>query len=93
MNKNTIGLAFRAKKVCVGTEITIEKIRKNQVFLVILASDASDLTKKKIMDKTSYYKVEVLSDIDTLDLSNSVGKKNIKVVGILDRGLAESIRK
>ena len=93
MNKNTIGLAYKAKKVCVGTEITVEKIRNNQVFLVILAADASDLTKKKIQDKTTYYKVELISSINTLELSNAIGKSNIKVIGIMDRGFAESIKK
>ena len=93
MNNNTIGLAYKAKKVCVGTEITVEKIRSNQVFLVILASDASELTKKKIQDKTSYYKVELICDINSQKLSNTVGKSNIKVIGIMDRGFAESIKK
>ena len=47
---NTLGLAARARKIVTG-ETLITKIRSNEVEFVIIASDASDNTKKKITDK------------------------------------------
>lgn len=44
---NTLGLANRARKVITG-EILINKIRSNQVYFVIIASDASENTKKSL---------------------------------------------
>ncbi len=43
---NTLGLAARARKIITG-ETLITKIRNNEVEFVIIASDASDNTKKK----------------------------------------------
>lgn len=43
---NTLGLAARARKIVTG-ETLITKIRSNEVEFVIIASDASDNTKKK----------------------------------------------
>lgn len=43
---NTLGLAFRAKKVTVGTPITIESIKNKECCLVYLANDAALNTKK-----------------------------------------------
>ena len=54
---NTLGLAARARKIVTG-ETLITKIRSNEVEFVIIASDASDNTKKKITDKCTSYKVE-----------------------------------
>lgn len=88
MNHN-IGLAYRARKVTVGTEITLTKLRNGQVFLMILATDASDLTKKKVYDKGSFYKIEVIESLSSLEISQAIGKKDIKVIGITDRGFSQ----
>ena len=45
-----LGLASRARKIVTG-ETLIKKIRTNAIYLVIIASDASDNTKKKFIDK------------------------------------------
>ena len=51
---NILGLAARARKIITG-ETLITKIRNNEVEFVIIASDASDNTKKKITDKCTSY--------------------------------------
>ena len=47
---NFLGLAFRANKVITG-ESVLKGIRSKRVDLVIIASDASENTKKKYIDK------------------------------------------
>ncbi len=91
MNK-TLGLAYRARKVVVGTEMTIESIRTKSVYLVVLAHDASDLTKKKILDKASFYNVEVSQALSSQQLSDAIGKSGVKVVGITDRGFSQLLK-
>lgn len=87
MTKN-IGLAYRARKVVIGTDMTIESIRKQKVHLVFVAHDASPLTIKKICDKASFYNVEVSQALSSQQLSDAIGKKGVKVMGITDRGFS-----
>lgn len=86
---NTIGLAHRARKVTVGTDLTISALRMNKLQLIILATDASHTTKKKVYDKAKFYNVEVIEEISSFDLSMSLGKDDIKVIGITDRGFSQ----
>lgn len=81
----TLGLAKRARKLITGTDSVIKGLQKDQVKLVVLSSLASDNTKKTVIDKTSYYQVEVIL-IDDYDLNRAIGKTGIKVVGITDDG-------
>lgn len=86
---NNIGLAYRARKVTVGTELTVTQLRGGQLFLILLATDASDLTKKKVRDKAKTYKVEIIETLTSLEISQALGKKDIKVMGITDKGFAQ----
>ncbi len=86
---NTIGLAYRARKVTVGTDITLTAMRNGKVVLLLLATDASHTTKKKVYDKCKTYQVEVLEELSSYDLSTGLGKEDIKVIGITDRGFSQ----
>ena len=88
---NMLGLASRARKIITG-ETLIKKIRSNEVDYVIIASDASDNTKKKIIDKCTSYNVEyvVTSSID--ELSKAVGKNNRVALGIQNAGFAKNLK-
>ena len=88
---NNIGLATRARKVTTGTDNTIKSVRKGKVKLVLLATNASENTKKLVNDKCKHYKVEVLEVLDSIELSNAAGKNNIMVVGITDIGFSNLI--
>jgi len=86
-----LGIARRAKKIIIGTDMTLLKLKKGEVKLIFLANDASEGTKKKIIDKSTNYKVEVIKHLNTKELSKAIGKENIKVIGILDEGFKNSI--
>ncbi len=77
---------MRAKKLVHGTPLCIKAIQNGSAKLVIIASDASENTIKKITDKAKYYQVEHLIMFDSISLSASIGKNNIKVVCLLDDG-------
>ena len=88
---NTLGLAARARKIVTG-ETLITKIRSNEVEFVIIASDASDNTKKKITDKCTSYKVEYVIACTIDELSCAIGKKNRVALGIHDTGFAKILK-
>ena len=87
---NTIGLAMRARKVTIGTEITINGVRNSKVKLVLLASNASKNTKKLVNDKCKTYNVDVII-VDGDLMSNAIGKNNVKVLGIIDDGFRQLV--
>lgn len=86
---NRLGIALVANKLAVGTRLALEAIRAGKAKLVLLANDASDATIKNITDKANFYNVEVNLNYDTNSLSKPIGKENIKVICILDKGFAE----
>lgn len=88
MNKSALGLAYVAKKVVIGTDEVVKALQNKQLYLVLLATDASDNTTKKIKDKTNTYQVELIHKYSSEDISSAMGKKNIKVIGIKDKGFS-----
>ena len=86
---NTIGLALRARKITIGTELTLDELRRSKVYLIFLANDASMGTQKKVLDKAKFYQCEVYLDFSSDEISHAIGKHDIKVIGITDRGFSQ----
>lgn len=87
-----LGLAMRAGKVVTGDEVVLKAIRSSEAKLVILAGDASDLT-KKFRDKCGSYNIPLVIGFDRDSLGTSVGKPERVVLAITDQGFAELISK
>lgn len=88
---NLLGLAARARKVVTG-ETVISKIRSKEAYLVLVASDASDNTKKKISDKCISYEIDYIITSNIEELSTAIGKRNRVAIGIVDKGFASKIK-
>ena len=86
-----LGLASRARKIVTG-ETLIKKIRTNAIYLVIIASDASDNTKKKFIAKCTSYNVDYIVTSSREELSSAIGKNNRVALGIQDAGFAKSLK-
>ena len=86
-----LGLAARARKVISGEELVIKEIRSGKAKLVLLASDASANTAKKINDKCTYYNVECLVLGDRYDLGHATGKESRVSLAIMDAGFAKKM--
>ncbi len=93
MNLSSLGLAFRARKLVVGTDITLTHLTKKKLSLVILATDASEQTKKKIYDKAKTYGTQVIEEVTSDELSQALGKFGIKVIGVTDQGFSQLLIK
>ena len=89
---NLIGLATRARKTSMGTDIVINCIQRKEAKIVFIANDASDETIKKLQDKCNYYKVQSCMLFNTLEINDAVGKNNIKVVSVNDSGFYNNIK-
>ena len=95
MNKvhSMIGLATKAGKVVSG-EFAVEKaIKDGKAFLVIIAEDASDNTKKHFSDMCISRKIpyQLYGEKDTL--GHMIGKDERASLAVTDQGFATSIQK
>ena len=86
-----LGLAARARKVISGEELVVNEIRHGKAKLVLLASDASANTSKKLTDKCTYYNVELHVFGDRYDLGHATGKEARVALAITDSGFAKKI--
>ena len=89
-----IGLAMRAGKISFGANLTVSAIRShNKPSLVVVAKDASENTRKKILDSCSYHGVKIVeSEYSGDEFAKTIGKTfDVMVVSIMDEGFAKSI--
>lgn len=87
-----LGLAARARKVVSGEELVVKEVQQKRARLVVLSKDASDLTTKKIKDKTTFYKTPICYVEDRYVLGHAIGKDARVVVAITDQGFATKLQ-
>ena len=88
-----IGLAKKAGRISCGESACKEAIRMGKSYLIILAQDTSDNTKKNILDSCKYYKVEHFMLGTKEELGHGVGNRYNAVISINDEGFAKGILK
>ncbi len=79
-----LGLSMRKGAVVTGTERTLRIIREGKRSLVFLARDAGDNLSKKIRQKTEHYRIPLHEEFSSDELSEAIGRKNIKVCALVD---------
>lgn len=86
-----LGISAKAGKIVSGTDLVLEEMQKQKVYLVIIAEDASGKTKKNIIYYCTKNNVQhiIFGTID--ELSKSIGKNNKAIIGIEDQNLAKAI--
>ncbi len=86
-----LGLAAKAGKIASGEFQADKAIKERKAYLVIVAIDASDNTKKDFSDACNYYKVPFKLRGSKDDLGRSIGKDYRAVVAVTDEGFARAI--
>lgn len=89
-----LGLAYKAGKIVFGTEGVVGAIRsRHKVPLVLLASDASDNTVKKITDGCRYYKVRLeTAYVSKKEIGHILkGRSDVACVAVTNEGFAGAI--
>lgn len=89
----TLGLAMRARKVIAGEELVIRAIQSKQARLVLLSTDASVNTQKKIRDKCQSYAVPCYSPLDRFEMGQAIGKEARVTLAITDVHFADNIKR
>ena len=87
-----LGLAARAGRVQSGEFCTERSIKAGRAQLCIVASDASDPTKKRFLDMCSFRKVPVYTELlDKETLGHTIGKQMRASLTVEDEGFAKSM--
>lgn len=88
MNKEkivkTLGLAYRAHKLSIGYDMFIEELKN--VKCVFSSFKGDEDTYRKLINKCEYYNIPHLTYLTQDDFYKITGKKNVKVIALLDDG-------
>lgn len=88
-----VGLAARARKCITGTEICVDYMRAGKGKLLVVASDISENTRKKLVKTAVFHKIPYTEPgIDKGSLAKAAGKKSdAAAVLINDSGFVKII--
>lgn len=86
-----MGLATKAGKVVSGEFMTEKSVKEGKAFLVVVAEDSSDNTKKNFSDMCTFYNVPYKVYGDKVSLGHAIGKEFRASAAVLDEGFANSL--
>jgi ribosomal protein L7Ae-like RNA K-turn-binding protein len=90
-----LGFAMRAGRLILGTEsVCLGMAKKNSgIRLVIISADASEATKKKLLTKSEFYKIQAaVTNMTSDQLGELLGKAYSPVcVAVCDEGFAKEL--
>lgn len=88
-----LSIATKAGKTVTGEFSTEKAVKEGKAYLVVVASDASDNTKKKFNNMCDYYHVTIKLFSDKVSIGNACGKEFRASLAVIDKGLAEAVIK
>lgn len=90
---NLLGIATKSGNLVSGEFSTEKAVKERKAALVIVASDASDNTKKMFTNMCTYYNVPIYFFGEKNDLGHAMGKEFRASLAVFDKGLANAIEK
>ena len=91
--ESLLGLCTRSRNLVSGEFAAEGAVKDGSARLVIVATDASDNTKKLFHDKGSFYKVPVILLGTKEELGHAIGKEFRASLAVLDEGFAKAVMK
>ncbi len=88
-----LGLAAKAGYVASGEFMSEKMVKEGKAYVVIVAGDASDNTKKNFNDMCSFYHVPIYIFGDKENMGHSIGKELRASLTIQNQGMAQAIMK
>ena len=88
-----ISLATKAGKTASGEFCTEKEVKSGLAALVIVATDASENTKKKFQNMCDFYEVPIYFYRDKDTLGHAMGKEFRASLAVIDPGFAKGIMK
>lgn len=89
---NLLGLAARAGSVLPGTERVREAARHGKLVFAILAADASDNSRGKLVPLLEARRIPFLIEFERVRLGAAIGKAPLSAIGVVDPVLARRLR-
>ena len=89
--RSLINFAIRAKKYTIGENVVFSK--KGKVKLALLASNASDNTKKRYTDKLIFNQIPFVEYSTKEEIGNLLNKKEVAILGITEVNISKEIKK
>lgn len=86
-----LGLASRGRNLVSGEFSTLKAIKEHKASIIVVATDASDNTKKEFSDSGKFYNVPVYFFGTKEELGHAIGCMERASIAVLDEGLAKSI--
>ena len=86
-----LGLAAKAGTIASGEFSTEKSVKEGKAFLVIVAKDASDNTKKHFRDMTTFYEIPMYEYSNKEMLGHAIGKEFRASLAINSENLATNI--
>lgn len=86
-----LGLTAKGGNLVSGEFQVDKSIKEGKAKLVIVATDASDNTKKDFNDACNYYKVPYMERGTKDELGHRIGKDYRAVIAVTDEGLAKAL--
>lgn len=87
-----IGLAAKANALVSGEFAVERSVKKYKAILVIIATDASDNTKKKFCDICKYRNIPTVFLSNKEELGRILGKQYRAVIAITDKNFAKALQ-
>lgn len=84
---NLLGMARRAQQIVSGESTVLKAIQTQSVQFVFIAQDAGAATKKKFIDKCTFYHVRFDQTLSKIELSQAIGQSRT-VIGVTQSGFA-----
>lgn len=91
--KGLISLAMKAGRLEIGEARAQDAIRGGKAYLIIVAEDASDNTKKKFKDMAAFRKLPIILTSNRDELGRTVGRNFAVTMAVTDKGFAEGLKK
>lgn len=88
-----LGLATKAGKISSGEFMTEKMVKAGKAYLVMVAEDASDNTKKKFENMCEFYEVPICFFSEKECLGHAMGKELRASLAVVDEGFAKAIKK
>jgi len=86
-----LGIAAKGRNVVSGEFMTENAVKAFEACLVIVATDASDNTKKMFRNMCEFYEVPMYEFGTKTELAHAIGKEMRASLAVTDEGIAKSI--
>lgn len=83
-----LGIARKGGNISIGFDATVSDVEKSKSILVIIASDASDKTKKNTKFICDKYNCNYIEFGEKEIIGKSLGRKVVSVLSIRDKNIA-----